>query len=106
MFDRKDGTRDVVEHAGDVRAVDGDAAQGIGGRNDRDSLGLKTLDDARQLELSAKAPCTSTTVSGEEVACCDMSALLDHRRSSSSSFGWKPTRNGRISVRCRRCRSC
>ena len=47
MPDCEDGTGDLVEHAGYVRAVDGDTAQRVGGRHDRDSLGVKALDDAR-----------------------------------------------------------
>ena len=44
--DGEDGTGDLVEHAGDVRAVGGDAAQRVGGGDHLDSVGLEALDDA------------------------------------------------------------
>ena len=44
--DREHWTGDLVEHAGDVGAVDGDAAQRVGGGHHLDAVRLQPLDDA------------------------------------------------------------
>jgi hypothetical protein len=90
--DKDDRAGDGAQEAGEVRRVAREPAQRVGRDVDGVAVALEAPDDLAPLEVSAEAPCTSTTVGLAAVRLALAAAGIDAASASSASRPARPRR--------------